>query len=316
MIQTNNSSDAFAFSSMADSTAVARIDSAAHAVKNKKIELFRQADLEKPYMLKYDSAKFSYSMDSASVKAYKMGNSIEQIAKGNGLWSEPIPNMLKQHDGIFLSLLICFLIICRILQRGHNFFMESIQMLVTLREKKDTFNEITIKEIWGSLFLGSLSAFLISLIFYQFIQQTDHVVRPLHHDWQTVVGFTVVVSVFFLVKYLFYSLVGYVFSMKEFIESFRKTYLMILEMFGLLAFIPALIYLYNYNFQHLMAIVTLVLFVLSHLILFSRLIAFFFNKKVNFLFGIAYLCSVEIVPYIYLAFGLSFLYKEDFFCIL
>jgi hypothetical protein len=132
----------------------------------------------------------------------------------------------------------------------------------------------------------------------------------------TIGGFTLGISAFLLLKYLFYLLIGYTFDEMEFVQKYLSSYLFLIELFGILVFIPVLIFLYAGVDQEVTLIVVLTLFLTTRIILFSRIIAFFFNKKVNFLFGIAYLCSVEIVPYLFLVLGFVYLYKEDFFCIL
>jgi Domain of unknown function (DUF4271) len=283
----------------------------------KEVRLFTEEDFaHSSYIFHYDSLSFKYTLDSAAIKAYAVDLSVGNNTNKNGFQGEAIPQMLKHQDSIFLSLLFCFFLISKIIQRGYRFFFEGLRVLFTFREKRDVFNEITIKEFWGNLFLILLPAFLMALLGYQYLQNADDVLRPSTHAWMTIGGVTLAISAFLLVKYLFYLLIGYTFEEMDFIRKYLRAYLVLIELFGILVFIPILVFLYAGVNQEIALIVVLALFLITRIILFSRIIVFFFNKKVNFLFGIAYLCSVEIIPYLFLVLGFVFLYKEDFFCIL
>lgn len=287
------------------------------ASQPKDARLFSKEDFEhSAYMFHYDSLSFKYSLDSAAVKAYGVGSSVADGGNSNGFHGEPIPHILKHQDSVFLSLLLCFFLISKIIQRGHSFFFEGVRVLFTFREKRDVFNEITLKEFWGNLFLLLLPAFLMALLGYQYLQSTDDVLRPPGHTWMTIGGFTLLIAVFLFAKYMFYLLLGYTFDEKDFIQKYLRAYLILVELFGILVFIPVLVFLYASAGLEIALITVFALFLITRIILFSRIIVFFFNKKVNFLFGIAYLCSVEIVPYLFLVLGFVFIYKEDFFCIL
>jgi hypothetical protein len=272
--------------------------------------------LHPAYIFQYDSAKCALSLDSTSVKAFGTGLAMSDFSKGSGFLGDPILPMLRQQDGIFLALLVCFLLISKILQRGYRFLFEGVRFMATFRERRDTFNEITIKEFWGNLFLTLQPAFLIALVAYQFFQQRYGMVEAPWHGLVTITSFTLLIAIFLIFKYFYYLLIGYTFDIKDFVLRFLRVNLVLLELLGILIFVPTLAYLYGTSYQQIFLIAIVALFSITQIILFSRLIVFFFNKRVNFLFGIAYLCAVEIAPYVFLAFGFSFLYKEDFFCIL
>ena len=60
-------------------------------------------------------------------------------------------------------------------------------------------------------------------------------------------------------------------------------------------------------------ILILILFLIVQITLFYQIIVFFIGQKFNFLYLIAYLCTFEILPYVYLAIGLIQLYRTDVF---
>lgn len=272
--------------------------------------------LHPAYIFRYDSLKNTFSLDSASAKAFGTARTLADITRPGGLWGDALPRMLNRQDGIFLSLLLCFILTSKILQRGYRFVLEGLRLLVTFREKVDAFNEITIKEFWGNLFLTFQPAFLIALLVYSYLQQGDTVPRTPLHQWLTIGSFTFGLIAVLYLKYLYYLLLGYTFQIGSFIRRHVRIYVVLLELFGVLIFVPTLVYLFSDSYRHEVLWLIAGLFAVTRIILFSRLIAFFLAKKVNFLFAIVYLCSVEIVPYILVIYGFVFLYKADFFCVL
>src|SRR5690606_2489510 len=93
----------------------------------------------------------------------------------------------------------------------------------------------------------------------------------------------------------------------------RRTYIIGIEILGMLYFIPTLLLIYS-NYYHLQIIIfMLILFLIVQLILFYQIIVFFIREKFNFLYLIAYLCTFEILPYIFLMIGLVYLYRIDVF---
>lgn len=268
------------------------------------------------YILHYDTLNFRYSLDSAAIKTYKVDLTVGDGGNVKGFIGNSIRPVLKHQDGIFLILLLSFFLIGKMIQRGHSYFVKGLRLLATFREKRDDFSEITIKEFWGNLFLIILPAFLVSLLSYQYLQNGDDTIHPPGHIWCTIIGFTLVISLFVLFKYLFYSLIGYTFDVKEEMTSYLRVYFALNELFGILIFIPTLIFLYFGTYPQTILLIVIILYLITRVILFLRLIFFFLSKKINFLFGIVYLCSVEISPYVFLILGFIFFYKEDFFCVL
>lgn len=246
--------------------------------------------------------------------------SLDKLSAQNNLSSEAFMNeghtgvtkvfSLEQDDGVFALLLICFLFFSRIYSGSFSFFRENIRILFSNRDDIRLFSETTITDFWFNFILVFQSVLLSSIILFDIFLESDQYTKPFHSFW-TIVLFMVVISLFLGGKYLFYWIIGYLFNVRHKIHIWLRAYLFVTEMMGIIAFIPVLLLVYSQNYHSFLVIFFIVLFVISRLILFYKVITFFLQENINLLFLIAYLCSVEIIPYILLSQILIFLYKID-----
>lgn len=217
---------------------------------------------------------------------------------------------LEQDDGVFALLLICFFCITRIYKDSSSFFRENIKLLFSSRESINLFSETTIKEFWFNFILIFQTILLCAIILFDYFLISDSNVIP-HHSFYTICLFIVVISSFLGLKYLLYRLIGWIFDIQSKMEVWLRTYTIVLEMVGVVAFIPTLILIYSLTLQLPVIIFFICLFLISRIILFYRATVFFLQSSVNILYLITYLCSVEIIPYIFLFYLLEYLYKID-----
>jgi len=220
------------------------------------------------------------------------------------------PFTLEGDDGIFALLLVCFVFFTRIYKGGFSFFKENSRLLFSARKNLSMFSETTTTEFWFNFILVFQTVLLASIIMFDSFLELEQYPVP-HNSFYTVSLFAVTISAFLGIKYLIYRLAGYLFNIQSYIDIWLRNYMIVLEMMGIIAFIPTLMLVYSQNFHQYLLLFFLVLFILSRIILFYRLITFFLKAHVNFLFLIAYLCSLEIIPYFILHQILIYLYKID-----
>jgi len=255
------------------------------------------------YTLEKDSSIY-FSSDKLS--AYIL----EEQNEDSGYKGIERPFTLEGDDGIFALLLICFVFFTRIYKGGFSFFKENSRLLLSARKNLSMFSETTTTEFWFNFILLFQTVLLASIIMFDSFLELEQYPVP-QNSFYTVSLFTVTISIFLGIKYLLYRLAGYLFNMQSHIDIWLRNYMIVLEMMGIIAFIPTLMLVYSQNFHQYLLLFFLVLFILSRIILFYRLITFFLRAHVNFLFLIAYLCSLEIIPYFILYQILIYLYKID-----
>jgi len=220
-------------------------------------------------------------------------------------------NSLEQVDGIFVSLLLCFMLLVHIYRKGLSFFKENIQVAFSSRDNINMFSESTVGEFWYNLLLVLQTVFLFSLVLFVYFFETRADLVPPDNAFITIVSFIVVFMIIEGGKYLFYRYVGYLFNMQQSVNIWLRAYTIIVEMIGILSFIPVLLLVYFDYYHNILFVFFILLFILSRLIIIYRLGLFFLQKNVNPLYLIAYLCSVEIIPYILLYNGMIYLYENE-----
>lgn len=217
---------------------------------------------------------------------------------------------LEQDDGVLALLVLCFLLFTRIFKGGFTFFKENSRLLFSTRENLNLFSETTVTEFWFNFILIFQTILLSSIILFDTFLESDEYKLP-QHSFYTIVLFMLTIFVFLLFKYLLYRILGYLFNSQDQVKIWLRSCTIVLSMIGIIAFVPTLMMVYSQSFHNYLLISFLILFIISQLILFYRIIIFFLREDVNFFFLIAYLCGVEIIPYIILYQVLVYLYKVD-----
>lgn len=217
----------------------------------------------------------------------------------------------EQLDGIFISLLLCFLLLVHVYRKGFLSFKENIQLAFSSRDDISMFSESTAREFWYNFLLIIQSAFLFSLILLIYFSETKTAVFQPQKIYVTLISFMLALLLFEGVKVLFYRFVAYLFDLQTGISVYLRTYMILIQVMGILLYLPVLLLIYFDYYHNIVIIFFFLLFIASRLIIIYRLSVFFLQKYVNPLYLIAYLCSVEIIPYILLYGGMVYLYENE-----
>lgn len=223
----------------------------------------------------------------------------------------PLPFNLDQTNGTFILMLICFLFFAYIYKGSFSLLKENITLLFSFRKDHQALRNFTTRDAWYTYYLTAQFAILVSISIYDIFTEYGTNRFTEHQPFRTIVFFILLIFVFLLLKFFIYKCIGYIYSKKNEMAVFLYSQTIIIEILGILFFIPTLFLLYADYLHTEIAIFMLILFIVSQLILFYRMIVYFIREKFSFLFMIAYLCTIEIVPYIFLAAGLILLYKTD-----
>lgn len=226
-----------------------------------------------------------------------------------------LPDTLYQSDGIFLLLLVCFLLFTHMYQGGISYLKENFALVFSAtKTEKLVESQKTSGEIFYSYFLVFLAILLISISVYEGLDRitfssasVEHVRKP----FLTIGAFVILISAFVFLKLAFYHFLGYIFDLGKKSTTWNQSYIFLLGVSGALCFLPTLLLVYSEIWHIIIIVFSLVLFLVVQLLLIVRILVFFFQEKYNILFLLAYFCSVEILPYVYLGFGLVYIYQHD-----
>ena len=225
---------------------------------------------------------------------------------------DKLPFTLSASDGLLIFFFLCFAVFTRIYKESFLYLREDLLHLFSFKERSINYKEITTKEVWFSYFLVSQTVALLAIILYDiFVEYVPNgdTIPPL----LLIVVFAVLLFLFIGLKYLWYKVFGYVFDVGKTMQLIMQTGTSIFEILGIVLFIPTLLLIYL-EYWHLYIIYSIIiLFLIAQIIFFIKVVVYFVREKFSFLFLIAYLCTVEIIPYFILGMGLIYLYKKDLF---
>lgn len=223
----------------------------------------------------------------------------------------PLPFSIDQTSGTFILILICFILFGFKYRHGFVNLDKNTMHMFSFRKDRETLYNIVSRSFWYKYYIIIEFAIIVSISIYNILIKSNTINNTEHNALRTILLFILLISVFFIFKIYLYKIIGYIYRKTDEMRLLQHSQTVIIEIFGLLFFIPSLFLIYTDYLEIEIAISMIALFVLSQLLLFYRIIFYFIREKFSLLFMIAYLCSVEIIPYIFIAAGLIILYKTD-----
>ena len=113
------------------------------------------------------------------------------------------------------------------------------------------------------------------------------------------IGIFLFLALLIYLKIAGYQLIGTFFLQNE-MKSWSTYYSRMMEILGVLIFLPVLFYVYLVETRTIMLILLVVLFFISRMIIYIKLLNIFVKNKINPFYFFVYLCGTEIAPYILL----------------
>lgn len=224
-----------------------------------------------------------------------------------------LPFSLEQADGVFGLLLLCLLFFSHIYNGGLVFFKENISLLFSSKKYERLSGETTAKETVFRFFLIFQSLILGAICLYSFFQEKRLSEVNGLSPFLNIIGLAAILGLFLLIKIWGYKFFGHILDIKAETRTWIRMNVLIIQILGILFFIPTLLLVYSNMWHYQILLFVFVLFLVLQITLFYRIGSFFVREKFNFLFLIAYLCSSEIIPCIFLAVGLFLFYQNDVF---
>ena len=223
------------------------------------------------------------------------------------------PVKLDRSDGVFALLVISFLLLAHVYNGGLAFFKENITLVFSATKTESLETQTTSKETVYSFFLVFLAVLLISISVYEGLDRFYPLLEGDKRPFVTIGLFVLLILLFVVAKMMINRFIGYVFDFGKQVDAWNRSYLVLFSIFGLLCFLPTLMLVYSSYWHSIIIGFVLVLFLIVQIILLLKVIVFFIGQKFNLLYLIAYLCTIEILPYIFLGIGLVHLYNTDIF---
>lgn len=222
----------------------------------------------------------------------------------------PLPFRLEQTDGIFILIVLCFMMFVYIYQGSFKTIKSNLLLTFALGKANVNTRSYTSRDIWYSYYLILQFTIFVSITAYSIFNENTADITRNENPSITITLFILFISTFLILKSLLYKLTGYIFNIKQEMKAFEISQLFIIELLGIIYFIPTLLVVYSGYLHTTICIAMAIIFIIIEFIFFCQLAIFFVRKKFNFLYTIAYLCTMEIIPYLLLIFGIIYLYNN------
>lgn len=199
----------------------------------------------------------------------------------------------------FLVFVLCFVLFAIFMRKEGNSLLTNFKKIFSLTHKPKTSSkeQITNTEAWGEFFLILQTALITTMALFVYLYNSQLIFLE---KKELILVFSAIflgIILFLGFKYLTYRLTGLILLTVD-TRSWVEKYFWIIELMGILFFIPAIFFVFIPEFRKVALILLIVLFFIKKTVVFGNLLNIFAKNKIGFLYYILYLCGVEIAPYL------------------
>ena len=203
-------------------------------------------------------------------------------------------------DWFFCVFLIAFVVFSHVIRKNIKISLSMLIDFFSIKTRKGIFSEPTKDEWYGKLFLCFQTCLLIAVFLCKYFDESlDSLLNFPMKSLIFLLFFSFLLSVFFIVKFGMYYLVGAIFFDRESFRRLMNHFFSLLASLGIFLFIPVLFYFYGV-FENLCLDIILSCFILFELFVIYKSILLFFWKPSLLLYLFLYLCGQEVIPLFFL----------------
>lgn len=237
-----------------------------------------------------DPQRILFSVDSltfASIDPSSIGKA--GMAMPTSLWVTSI---------FFLLFVACFVIFSLVLRKEGVVFMENFrQTLFPSRQTSRFKGQVTTTEAWGEFFLVIQAMLVTAILGFTFLWDKGVSMLSLRVQLLTFAALLLFPALLTSMKLVIYRIIALFFMPQE-LKRWISNYYRILELMGILLFLPALLSVFLPELKYGMLFLFLLIFVVSRLVIVFGLLNIFVKNKVGGFYFFVYLCGTEIAPYL------------------
>ncbi len=237
--------------------------------------------------LPLDSSKLFYDIDAINQEVVFFG--LEALVR---------PFMQQFGSVLFLVFTLLFVLSALVFINSRQVLFNNFANIFTIgsNKKKIYSEQITLSDVWSNLFGIFLALLIYSILFFDLALQYSNLFYNGHDYLILFLQIFVGISLFASIKYLFYRLMGAMFS-KSKTNILTNVYLRALNLMGTLSFIPIVAYFYIPEARMYVLFFLIAVFIMGRIAVFTKSYTFFIKAHIGILYFFVYLCALEIMPY-------------------
>ncbi len=238
-----------------------------------------------------DPQQVLFSVDSvflSKLNSFSVGNTGMEL-----------PYSLWINSLFFLLFVSCFFVFSLVFRKEGIVFVENFRQTLFVRKHQPIAfkGQVTTTEVWGEFFLVIQAILISAIIFFTFLWDKGIASLSTKGYLLSFAGLLLIPSVMVLLKLFMYRTIA-VFFMTQQMKRWISHYYRLLELLGILLFLPALLYVFMPELRNIILILFVFIFIISRLVIVLGLLNIFVKNKVGGFYFFAYLCGTEIAPYL------------------
>jgi len=209
----------------------------------------------------------------------------------------PISIKNEANNWGFIIFFICFFIIVSIINNRNRFFLSMFSRLLRNKDRHNMSYETVTNETLYKFFLSLQTILLLSIMSYCYaVHERFLSVTTLTQMLLFLGKCSLLLVIFFIYKFLTYSIAGAIFFKKETVVQWNNDYFSWISLNGIILFLPTLI-LFYVETAYFFCFYFMIFYLISNLLfIFYKVYTSFFHRKQRLLYFILYLCTQEIIP--------------------
>ena len=222
-------------------------------------------------------------------------DSIHLLSKGVEGALPVLPNLIGSL--FFLLFLFCFITFSIIFNREGVALTENLSAIFSFAKRHISGykEQVTTAEVWGEIFMILQTVIVLSIILCNYIWFNEFAYITFKDFSIKFLTVFLILSILFGLKFMMYKSISFFFLQKEF-KSWVNRYFRLIELLGIILFIPAIIYLYLPEFRIEMQNVIIIVLLMGKMIVMIEILNIFVKNKVGPFYFFVYLCATEIAP--------------------
>lgn len=211
------------------------------------------------------------------------------------------------HSIFFLLFLFSFMVFAFVFRWEGTALTGNFKSIFTLGKHTSSVHksQVTKTEAWGEFYLLFQTVLVFSILFFSWLWSNGLSTFSMGVQSLGFVGIFVALALLIYLKIMGYRLIGTFFLQDE-MKGWTTYYSRIMEILGILFFLPAVFYVYLHEVRNIILIGLIVLFFISRLVIYIELLNIFVKNKIGLFYFFVYLCGTEIAPYLLLYKGVLF----------
>jgi len=211
--------------------------------------------------------------------------------------NNPIAIRREANNWGFILFFVCFFIIANIITDRNRFLIAKFNRLFRKKDKNNMFYENVTNETVSKIILSLQTVIVISVIVYRYaIYENFLPITTLTQMLITIGKGSLLLTAFFLYKFISYSVAGAIFFKKETVIQWSDDFFSLVSINGIFLFLPALIFFYLDTIFSFFVSFFVFYLICNMLFIFYKIKTLFFKGNRYLLYFILYLCTQEIIP--------------------